>query len=51
MSKKMLASQLGVTSETLSRAFARFRNEGIITVDGRFITVTDPAALAGYRNQ
>lgn len=48
MSKKLLASQLGVTSETLSRAFARFRNEGIIEVDGRHITIKDPAALSKY---
>jgi len=50
MSKKLLASQLGVTSETLSRAFARFRNEKIITVDGRSITITDTEALAQYIN-
>jgi CRP-like cAMP-binding protein len=48
MSKKLLASQLGVTSETLSRAFARFRNEDIIDVDGRHITIKDPAALSKY---
>lgn len=48
MSKKMLASQLGVTSETLSRAFARFRNENIITVDGKRIDITHPEALSKY---
>ncbi|MBT3481832.1 MAG: Crp/Fnr family transcriptional regulator [Opitutales bacterium] len=51
MSKKLLASQLGVTSETLSRAFARFRNENIITVEGRHITIIDIKALAKYRNK
>jgi len=48
MSKKLLASQLGVTSETLSRAFARFRNENILDVDGRHITIKDPKALNQY---
>ncbi len=48
MSKKLLASQLGVTSETLSRAFARFRDENIITVNGRYISITDAAALSEY---
>jgi CRP-like cAMP-binding protein len=48
MSKKLLASQLGVTSETLSRAFARFRHEDIIDVDGRQITIKDAAALSKY---
>lgn len=51
MSKKLLASQLGVTSETLSRAFARFRNENIITVEGRHIAITDLQSLATYRDE
>ena len=48
MSKKLLASQLGVTSETLSRSFARFRNENIITVEGRHITIINTQALSQY---
>lgn len=50
MSKKLLASQLGVTSETLSRALARFRTENIITVEGRRITIKDLDALCKYIN-
>ena len=50
-SKKLLASQLGVTSETLSRAFARFRNENIITVEGRHISITNAQALEGYLDE
>ena len=34
VTKKNLAGQLGVTSETLSRTFARFRDEGLIRVEG-----------------
>ncbi len=48
MSKKLLASQLGVTSETLSRAFSRFRREDILNVDGRHITIKDTDALSKY---
>ena len=48
MSKKLLASQLGVTSETLSRAFSRFRHENILDVDGRRITIKDTTALSKY---
>ncbi len=48
MSKKLLASQLGVTSETLSRSFARFRDEKIITVEGRHISIIDTSALSVY---
>ncbi|MDX2110542.1 MAG: Crp/Fnr family transcriptional regulator [Verrucomicrobiota bacterium] len=47
-SKKLLASQLGVTSETLSRTLARFRDEGLITVSGRKITLLNRAGLRAY---
>ncbi len=50
-SKKILASRLGVTSETLSRAFARFRNEGLIQVESRIITLIDPDGLEHYLQQ
>jgi CRP-like cAMP-binding protein len=48
MSKRVLASQLGVTAETLSRTLARFRDEGLISVDGRNITVLDCPKLRLY---
>lgn len=51
MSKKLLASQLGVTSETLSRAFARFRDENIITVNGRHISIIDVKGLSAYLDE
>ncbi len=47
-SKRVLASQLGVTAETLSRTLARFRDEGLISVDGRNITVLDCPKLRNY---
>ncbi|MDQ8182286.1 Crp/Fnr family transcriptional regulator [Pelagicoccus sp. SDUM812005] len=47
-SKKVLASRLGVTSETLSRAFARFRKEGLITVNTRDILIEDREGLSAY---
>ena len=43
--KRMLAAELGTTSETLSRTLAAFRDRGLIRVSGRTITVKDPAAL------
>ncbi|WP_348234515.1 helix-turn-helix domain-containing protein, partial [Salmonella enterica] len=48
VSKKVLAGQLGVTSETLSRTFARFRDEGLIEVKGARIQILDGARLAAY---
>ena len=50
VSKKVLAGQLGVTSETLSRTFARFRDEGLIKVNGSHIQLLDAVRLAAYRN-
>lgn len=47
-SKKTLAGQLGVTSETLSRTFARFRREGLIHVRGANLTIIDNVGLHAY---
>jgi CRP/FNR family transcriptional regulator len=48
VAKKVLASQIGVTSETLSRTFARLRKEGVIRVVGSRIHVLDSARLRAY---
>lgn len=48
VSKKVLAGQLGVTSETLSRTLAKFRDEGSISVNGKLITVETPAQLQAW---
>ena len=48
VSKKVLAGQLGVTSETLSRTFARFRREGLVEVEGPRIAVLNHAGLRAY---
>jgi CRP/FNR family transcriptional regulator len=47
-SKKVLAGQLGVSSETLSRALARFRNEALIEVKGPEIRILDVNGLRAY---
>src|SRR5690606_28867276 len=48
MTKKMLAGQLGVTSETLSRTFARFKREGLISVEGPRLQLLNRAGLSAY---
>jgi CRP/FNR family transcriptional regulator, dissimilatory nitrate respiration regulator len=48
ITKKVLAGQLGVTSETLSRTLARFKREGLITVRGPDIQFVDARGLRAY---
>jgi len=44
--KRVLAAELGTSSETLSRTLARLRDRRLLTVAARAITVGDRAALA-----
>lgn len=48
ISKRVLASQLGVASETFSRTLAKFREEGLVEVEGPEITLKDRAGLKAY---
>ncbi len=50
VTKKVLAGQLGVTSETLSRTLARFRDENLIKVDGPRVTIINGPGLQAYLN-
>jgi CRP/FNR family transcriptional regulator len=45
MKKGELASRLGTVSETLSRTFRKFREEGIVEVDGSRFIILDMARL------
>ena len=47
MTKRVLASELGTVSETFSRPLAKFREQELIEVKGRTVTVLCPAKLAG----
>ena len=48
ITKKTLAGQLGVTSETLSRTLARFKKEKLIRVSGPAIDIVDRDGLRAY---
>lgn len=48
VTKKNLAGQLGVTSETLSRTLARFRDEGLIRVEGPRVHMLRAEGLRAY---
>jgi CRP/FNR family transcriptional regulator len=43
--KRVLAAELGATSETLSRTFAQFRDRDLLRVKGSTITLTKPREL------
>lgn len=43
--KRVLAAEIGTVSETLSRTFASFRDNGLVNVSGKVITVLDPPKL------
>jgi CRP/FNR family transcriptional regulator, dissimilatory nitrate respiration regulator len=46
MTKRVLAAELGTVSETFSRTLAKFRQQKLVTVKGRTITVLAPKRLA-----
>lgn len=53
MTREEIGSYLGLKLETVSRLFSRFHDEGLITVQGRTITILDLQALmelVGPRN-
>lgn len=43
--KRVLAAELGTSSETLSRTFARLRDEGLLRVRGNTLEIREPLAL------
>jgi CRP-like cAMP-binding protein len=50
--KRVLAAELATSSETLSRTFAKLRDEKLIEMRGSTVRVRDAAALAArFRRQ
>ena len=43
--KRVLAAELGTVSETLSRTLAKFRNDRLVRVAGKTITILNPSKL------
>lgn len=46
MTKRVLAAELGTVSETFSRTLAKFREQKLVTVKGRTVSVLSPKRLA-----
>ncbi len=49
--KRVLAAEMGATSETLSRTLAKFRDKKLLRVKGNTITVAKPSNLQKLLNQ
>jgi CRP/FNR family transcriptional regulator len=47
VTKGVLAAELGTVSETFSRTLAKFREQKLIAVQGRVVTVLSPVELTG----
>jgi len=45
ITKRVLAAELGTVSETFSRTLAKFREQKLITVKGKTVTILSPAKL------
>lgn len=43
--KRVLAAEMGATSETLSRTLAKFRDQKLLRIKGKTLTMTRPRAL------
>src|ERR1022692_3130415 len=46
LAKRVLAAELGTVSETFSRTLAKFRQQKLLTVKGKTITVLSPTKLS-----
>jgi CRP/FNR family transcriptional regulator len=46
MTKRVLAAELGTVSETFSRTLAKFREQKLLVVKGKTVTVLSPAKLS-----
>jgi CRP-like cAMP-binding protein len=51
MTKRMLAAELGTVSETFSRTLAKFREQSLVKVEGKILTVLSPRKLARLLEQ
>lgn len=51
LKKGELASQLGTVNETLSRCFKKLKDEGIIELDGRKVTILHMERLQQLANR
>jgi CRP/FNR family transcriptional regulator len=46
MSKRVLAAELGTVSETFSRTLAKLREQNLVAVKGKILTILSPVGLS-----
>jgi len=51
MTKRVLAAELGTVSETFSRTLAKFREQNLLQVQGKSITIVSPIRLTALLRQ
>ncbi|THF65659.1 cyclic nucleotide-binding domain-containing protein [Pseudothauera nasutitermitis] len=49
--KQVIASYLNISPPTLSRAFQQLTDNGLITINRRYVTIPDPGRLLRFRSQ
>ena len=49
--KRVLAAELGTVSETFSRTLAKFREQKLLSVKGKAVTVLSPVRLKALLRQ
>ena len=51
VAKRVIASELGTIAETLSRTLAKFRQKGLLEVNGRVFRILNPSAMNAILRQ
>jgi CRP-like cAMP-binding protein len=51
LTNQQIAARVGSVREVISRALARLQQDGLVTLEGRRLSITDEAALASYAGE
>jgi CRP/FNR family transcriptional regulator len=51
LTNQQIAARVGSVREVVSRAFSRLQQDGLVTLEGRWLSIHDEAALASYAGE
>jgi CRP/FNR family transcriptional regulator len=51
LTNQQIAARIGSVREVVSRAFARLQQNGLVTLEGRRVTIPDEEALKAYAGE